>query len=64
MSELRLSPSRLGDFMNCPQLYKYRVIDRLPEPLSLDAERGTEKPFNLGFEESPIFAHHEPVDKR
>jgi putative RecB family exonuclease len=41
MSELRLSPSRLGDFMNCPQLYKYRVIDRLPEPLSLDAERGT-----------------------
>jgi putative RecB family exonuclease len=41
MSELRLSPSRLSDFINCPQLYKYRVIDRLPEPLSLDAERGT-----------------------
>ncbi len=38
---LRLSPSRISDYENCPQLYKYRVIDRLPQPPSLDAERGT-----------------------
>lgn len=38
---LRLSPSRVSEFENCPQLYKYRVIDQLPQPPSLDAERGT-----------------------
>lgn len=37
---LRLSPSRIGDFTNCPQLYKYRAILNLPEKISLDAERG------------------------
>ena len=41
MSQLRLSPSRVAEFNNCPQLYKYRVIDLLPEPPSIDAERGT-----------------------
>lgn len=41
MDSLRLSPSRISEFNNCPQLYKYRVIDQLPEPPSLDAERGT-----------------------
>ena len=41
MSQLRLSPSRISDFNNCPQLYKYRTIDLLPEPPSIDAERGT-----------------------
>ena len=41
MSNLRLSPSRVSDFTNCPQLYKYRSIDKLPEPPSIDAERGT-----------------------
>ena len=41
MEQLRLSPSRITEFNNCPQLYKYRVIDQLPEPPSLDAERGT-----------------------
>lgn len=41
MSQLRLSPSRINDFNNCPQLYKYRTIDLLPEPPSIDAERGT-----------------------
>lgn len=41
MDSLRLSPSRITEFNNCPQLYKYRVIDQLPEPPSLDAERGT-----------------------
>ena len=41
MSKVRLSPSRVNDFNNCPQLYKYRAIDQLPEEISLDAERGT-----------------------
>jgi putative RecB family exonuclease len=39
-SVLRLSPSRVNDFTNCPQLYKYRAILNLPEAISLDAERG------------------------
>lgn len=41
VESLRLSPSRIAEFNNCPQQYKYRVIDALPEPPSLDAERGT-----------------------
>jgi putative RecB family exonuclease len=41
VSKIRLSPSRVNDFNNCPQLYKYRVIDQLPEEISLPAERGT-----------------------
>jgi putative RecB family exonuclease len=41
MHKVRLSPSRVNDFSNCPQLYKYRAIDQLPEAISLDAERGT-----------------------
>ena len=36
-----LSPSRAGDFLTCPLLYRYRTIDRLPEPFSPDAVRGT-----------------------
>lgn len=36
-----LSPSRAADFMTCPLLYRYRVVDRLPEPPSPDAVRGT-----------------------
>jgi len=40
MEQLRLSPSRVNDFTNCPQLYKYRAILNLPEAISLDAERG------------------------
>jgi putative RecB family exonuclease len=40
MDQLRLSPSRVNDFTNCPQLYKYRAILNLPEEISLDAERG------------------------
>ncbi len=38
---LRLSPSAVSEYENCPQQYKYRKIDKLPEPPSLDAERGT-----------------------
>ncbi|WP_306190262.1 PD-(D/E)XK nuclease family protein [Streptomyces sp. MK5] len=36
-----LSPSRAGDFMQCPLLYRFRVIDRLPEKPSEAATRGT-----------------------
>ena len=36
-----LSPSRAADFMQCPLLYRFRVIDRLPERPSPAAARGT-----------------------
>ena len=36
-----LSPSRAGDFMSCPLMYRFRTIDRLPEAPSADALRGT-----------------------
>src|SRR5689334_3036310 len=36
-----LSPSRAGDFMTCPLLYRFRVIDRIPERPSAAAARGT-----------------------
>jgi putative RecB family exonuclease len=36
-----LSPSRAGDFMACPLLFRFRTVDRLPEPSSPVAVRGT-----------------------
>lgn len=36
-----LSPSRAGDFKTCPQLFKYRAIDRLDEPTTVHQARGT-----------------------
>jgi putative RecB family exonuclease len=36
-----LSPSRAADFLTCPLLYRFRVIDRLPSPPSAPAARGT-----------------------
>jgi len=36
-----LSPSRAGDFMTCPLLYRFRVIDQIPERPSPAAVRGT-----------------------
>ncbi len=36
-----LSPSRAQDFQSCPLLYRFRVLDRLPEPPSAAAVRGT-----------------------
>jgi putative RecB family exonuclease len=36
-----LSPSRASDFMACPLLYRFRVIDHLPETPSIDALRGS-----------------------
>lgn len=36
-----LSPSRASDFLTCPLLYRFRVIDRIPEKPSPEAARGT-----------------------
>lgn len=36
-----LSPSRAADFLTCPLLYRFRVLDRLPERPSPAATRGT-----------------------
>lgn len=36
-----LSPSRAADFLQCPLLYRFRVIDRLETPPSAAAARGT-----------------------
>ena len=36
-----LSPSRAADFKTCPLLYRFRCIDKLPQPPSLAATRGT-----------------------
>jgi putative RecB family exonuclease len=36
-----LSPSRASDFMQCPLLYRFRVVDRLPSAPSPAAARGT-----------------------
>lgn len=36
-----ISPSRAADFMQCPLLYRFRVVDRLPAAPSPAAARGT-----------------------
>jgi putative RecB family exonuclease len=36
-----LSPSRAADFLQCPLLYRFRVVDRLAEAPSPAAVRGT-----------------------
>jgi putative RecB family exonuclease len=57
-----LSPSRALDFKTCALLYRFRVIDKLPEPPSLDAARGTvvhgilEKLFDLPAAERTLTA--------
>lgn len=38
---IALSPSRAKDFLQCPLLYRLRSIDRLPEPPSPAATKGT-----------------------
>lgn len=40
-ADLKLSPSSARDFKSCPQLFKFRAIDRLPEPVSDPAARGS-----------------------
>jgi putative RecB family exonuclease len=41
MSLERLSPSRASDFKVCPQLFKFRSIDKLDEPVTVYQARGT-----------------------
>ena len=36
-----LSPSRASDFKHCPQLFRFRAIERLPEPVTTYQARGT-----------------------
>ena len=36
-----LSPSRAGDFKQCPLLYRFRAVDRLPEVPTKAQVRGT-----------------------
>jgi len=36
-----LSPSRASDFKLCPQLFKYRAIDKIPVPPTVHQARGT-----------------------
>lgn len=38
---IRLSPSRASDYKTCPQLFKYRAVDRLPEPADIYGTKGT-----------------------
>ena len=63
-----LSPSRALDFKTCALLYRFRVIDQLEEPPSLDAARGTvvhgvlEKLFDLGAAERTFAAAAELVE--
>lgn len=40
-ARLTLSPSRAADFKQCPLRYRFRAIDRLPEPPSLAQLRGS-----------------------
>jgi putative RecB family exonuclease len=60
-----LSPSRASDFMQCPLLYRFRVIDRLPEQPSAAAVRGTvvhavlERLFDLPAEQRTVQAAQE-----
>src|SRR5829696_1256393 len=59
-----LSPSRAGDFKQCPLLYRFRAIDRLPERPTRAQVRGTlvhvvlERLFDLpAAERVPSAAH-------
>lgn len=38
---LALSPSRASDYQQCPLLYRFRAIDKLPEPTTLAQIKGT-----------------------
>src|SRR3954454_14868001 len=40
MAASALSPSRAADFLQCPLLYRFRVVDRLPEAPSSAGVRG------------------------
>lgn len=40
-TKLALSPSRASDYQQCPLLYRYRAIDKLPEPSTVAQVKGT-----------------------
>ncbi|MGH8874939.1 MAG: RecB family exonuclease [Acidimicrobiia bacterium] len=60
-----LSPSRASDFKVCPQLFKFRSIDKLPEPTTPSQARGTaahlalQRLFDLPPEERQISRLHD-----
>ena len=68
VTDWSLSPSRALDFKTCALLYRFRVIDRLPEPPSLEAARGTvvhgilEKLFDLPAPGRTVAAASELVE--
>jgi putative RecB family exonuclease len=41
MEPLQLSPSSVTDFKSCPQLFKYRSVDQVSEPVSGPAAKGS-----------------------
>ena len=38
---LALSPSRASDYQQCPLLYRFRAIDKIPEPKTIAQVKGT-----------------------
>src|SRR5436305_4934517 len=68
VTDWSLSPSRALDFKTCAVRYRFRVIDRLPEPPGLDAARGTvvhgilEKLFDLPAPARTVAAAAELVE--
>lgn len=66
----RLSPSRAADFMQCPLLYRFRVIDRLPDVPAPAAVRGTvvhavlERLFDLPAERRDLAAARALVESQ
>jgi len=63
MTQVRaLSPSRAADFMQCPLMYRFRVVDRIPTAPSPAAARGTlvhavlERLFDLPAEQRTVAA--------
>jgi putative RecB family exonuclease len=63
-----LSPSRAADFKQCPLLYRFRVVDRLPETPTRAQVRGTvvhavlERLFALPADRRELAAGRELVD--
>lgn len=63
-----ISPSRANDFARCPLLFRFRVIDKLPEPPSSAAARGTlvhsvlDKMFDLPAGERTLQAAQSLID--
>ncbi len=65
-----LSPSRAGDFRQCPLLFRLRTVDRLPEPPSAAATLGTlvhavlERLYDLPAVERTVEAAHTDLEPR